>query len=253
MSKSVLVSVIVPFYKELDLIECAIQSVLAQSGIDKELIEICLGDDSSFDEATIRSHLSLGSNEITRIVKNRSGKGAGNARNAAIEIARGDVLAFLDADDYWLDGKLREQLALVESGASFVPGAYKFAERDAVVIPPPALLSARDAFLNTSIGTSTIVITRELLGNSRFRNFEFSQDLDLWARLADKGEFRYACTQNLVTIYAPSGRTRNKLVQFLSFRKLVHRFGFHMFDRTYIYAKYTLRGVFNHYLKGRLA
>ena len=243
------ISVIIPFYKELNLIERAVKSVFDQIIPNEYIIEAIIGNDSPYSEAEIRSQLSETSNEITFIAKNNGPNGAGSARNAAIEISTGDYLAFLDADDYWLQGKISSQISEIKKGANFISTKYAFKNTNTIISPPSKVKSTYDLLCNTTIGTSTILITRDLLGDSRFRNLKTTQDTDLWARLAGKSNFKYSRCDILGTIYSPSERTSNKLKQLTNYRKILNDFEITLFQKIIILTRYSLRGVINHYIR----
>jgi len=99
------ISVIIPVRNGGRYLEEAIRSVLAQ---DPSVLEIIVVDDGSTDESgTIaRSHAPL----VHYCQQPASGAGA--ARNRGVESAAGNFLAFLDADDRWVEGKLRRQIAV---------------------------------------------------------------------------------------------------------------------------------------------
>src|ERR1044072_1794023 len=99
-----LVSVIIPTYNSARFLAESIQSVLGQSFRDFELIVI---DDGSTDntEAVVAAFP-----EALRYVKKANG-GPAAARNFGIREARGDFIAFLDADDFWMSDKLALQVA----------------------------------------------------------------------------------------------------------------------------------------------
>lgn len=242
------VSVIIPFYMEFDLIGRAVDSVLAQELPSGMQLEVIIGNDSGCDEERLRSALPSDADSITRIARNQRAHGAGNARNAALSVASGDILAFLDADDYWLKGKLGRQLQLIQRGANFVACAYRFEGKDARVIPPANVRSTID-ILRGTVGTSTIAVTRELLGPDRFSNLQYSQDLELWCRLTGKPGLRYARIVEEQVVYCPSARTARKLRQFFRFRAVVRMFDIGGVMRLVIYCQFALRGIRNHYLR----
>ena len=243
------ISVIVPFYKELDVIERAIHSVTSQNIPQNVEVEVIIGNDAELAEHQIRAALSEGSNGITTIVKNLRARGAGNARNAAIDVARGEFIAFLDADDYWMPEKLAHQLRLFHGGANFVTGAYRFEAHENVIYPRKHIISTSELLKNLGVGASTVMVRRDFLGANRFKNFRFSQDTEFLARLAGKPGFSFASTHEVVTIYAPSLRTRNKFQQLLAFRNVVREFHLSAMERAEIYLRYAVRGVVNHYLR----
>jgi glycosyltransferase involved in cell wall biosynthesis len=103
-----LVSVILPVFNgELFLGE-AIESVLAQTWSPVELVVV---DDGSTD----RSAEIARAYPLTYVRQENSGVAA--ARNRGIEVARGELLSFLDQDDVWLPQKLERQVAALERDA----------------------------------------------------------------------------------------------------------------------------------------
>ena len=111
MSTRPLVSVIIPTRNRAGLLPRAVASVRAQTHRD---LEILIVDDASTDETpeVVASLMA----EDPRIQVLRNAEPLQNAaRNVGIEAAKGEVLAFLDDDDYWAPQKLERQLPLVES------------------------------------------------------------------------------------------------------------------------------------------
>jgi glycosyltransferase involved in cell wall biosynthesis len=103
-----LVSVIVPTYNRSAFIGKAIDSVLNQTYTRYELIVV---DDGSTDRTPVL--LDRYGNSIKVVHQHNQGVSA--ARNKGIRAAAGDLIAFLDSDDYWLPKKLEEQVALFNS------------------------------------------------------------------------------------------------------------------------------------------
>jgi len=100
------VSVIIPTYNRWPMVGEAVESVLAQSFRDFELIVV---DDGSSDGSAERITALGGDTRI--IVRSRCGVSA--ARNYVASVARGRYLAFLDSDDLWLAEKLAVQTAFM--------------------------------------------------------------------------------------------------------------------------------------------
>jgi glycosyltransferase involved in cell wall biosynthesis len=97
-----LISVLIDTYNYGRFIEQAIESVLSQE-FPQDLVEILVVDDGSTDDTAERVR-KYGSK--VRYLYKRNG-GQGSAFNLGFQHARGDLIAFLDADDYFLPGKLR--------------------------------------------------------------------------------------------------------------------------------------------------
>lgn len=102
------VSVVLPTRDRANMLPTAVQSVLAQTFDDLELIVV---DDGSIDETPS----VLGSIDDPRLVYVRleNTQGAAGARNTGIRRARGALVAFQDSDDEWLPHKLERQVAVL--------------------------------------------------------------------------------------------------------------------------------------------
>ena len=93
------VSVIIPYYKKINYIKKTINSVLNQTFQDFEIILIY--DDNILDDL-ITLENEYKKNPKIKIIKNLNNLGAGISRNIGIKHANGEIISFLDADDYWL-------------------------------------------------------------------------------------------------------------------------------------------------------
>jgi glycosyltransferase involved in cell wall biosynthesis len=101
-----LVSAVIPAYNTEAYLRRAIDSVLAQS---YRPIECIVVDDGSTDH-TAEIARSFG-NRVRCIAQPNAGASA--ARNTGIQAAQGEYIAFLDADDYWLDTKVEHQMRVL--------------------------------------------------------------------------------------------------------------------------------------------
>jgi glycosyltransferase involved in cell wall biosynthesis len=104
------ISVVVPAFNAEAYIRETIESVLAQTFADLEVVVV---DDGSTD-ATCAIVGEYGS---VRLIRQQQG-GAAKARNAGVAAATGEWIAFLDADDLWTPEKLAEQVELARQGAA---------------------------------------------------------------------------------------------------------------------------------------
>ncbi|MBE3118748.1 MAG: glycosyltransferase [Candidatus Atribacteria bacterium] len=106
MNDSPLVSVVIPAYNASRWIAETLESVLAQDFTDYEIIVV----DSSEDDT---SQVVAGFGERVCCIRVRK-EGTGSARNVGIRAARGEYIAFVDADDLWVKEKLRLQVDLLK-------------------------------------------------------------------------------------------------------------------------------------------
>jgi len=183
-----LVSIIIPVFNLEAYLGEAIDSVLNQSCRDFEII---LVDDGSTDRSReiIESYRARIPEMIKTLFMNHGGASA--ARNAGINMARGEWIAFLDGDDIWQPTKLAEQLQLANTDPqyNFIACAAEIYGRKRLFHVIPALpfdlrveLLRRGCFITLS----TVLIRRELLILTRFdEQLEGAQEFDLFLRLAD--------------------------------------------------------------------
>jgi glycosyltransferase involved in cell wall biosynthesis len=103
------VSVVIPSYNSVPTIEEALDSVIKQKFREHEIIVV---NDGSPDTVQFERAINTRLEEIVYIKQPNAGAGA--ARNTAIEHARGQLIAFLDADDAWTPDFLASQLVFLE-------------------------------------------------------------------------------------------------------------------------------------------
>src|SRR6185369_5434439 len=101
-----LISVVIPAYNVSTYIGEALDSVFVQDLKDYEVIVV---NDGSTDTPELEKVLEPFRNRIRYI--HQDNRGISAARNAALRVARGKLIALLDADDVWYEEKLTEQIA----------------------------------------------------------------------------------------------------------------------------------------------
>lgn len=194
MNPSPLVSVVIPSYNSARTITRAIQSALEQ---DYSRLEIVVADDCSADstQETVRQ---LNDARIT-FLPSRVNRGAAATRNRGISYATGTYVAFLDADDAWLPGKISMQVRMMEEYPNarlatcdclFIDTTgrpkHTFYQRRA---PCAGENAWRVLLAYNFIATPTVLARRadlvELGGFSE--TLPTGEDQDLWIRLAARG------------------------------------------------------------------
>ena len=106
-----LVSVIIPYYKKRHFIRETIVSVIKQSYDYLEIIIIY--DDTNLNDLEYLQEISKLDNRI-KIINNNKRLGAGLSRNKGIEQSNGKYVAFIDADDTWVQDKLKDQISFMK-------------------------------------------------------------------------------------------------------------------------------------------
>lgn len=193
-----LVSVIMPAYNGERYIGQSICSVLAQTHKSLELIVV---DDGSIDGTC---EVIRGIQEKDERVKYlfQQNRGQGAARNKGICASKGDLVAFLDQDDLWLEKKLELQIReMKESNADIVfSNGYVFAEDDKndVNTTFPLVYGRFDGremfrllFMQNRIPVLTALVQKDFIVKSGLmeedRRYQNCDDYDLWLSLARSG------------------------------------------------------------------
>lgn len=157
------VSVVIPAFKRADTIAAAIRSVTDQTYGDLEIIVV---DDHS-EDATVEVVESLGDDRI-RVLSHEVNRGGNAARATGIAAARGEFLAFLDADDVWYPKKLELQIRALDAAGSDAGLSYTWFDQELTtgeLVPGGCSTAAgRDTpalLRGNAVGTfSTVVVRR---------------------------------------------------------------------------------------------
>jgi glycosyltransferase involved in cell wall biosynthesis len=191
-----LVSVIIPTYNRAHMIAPSLESALAQTLREYEIIVV---DDGSTDTTRDFLHKAYG-NQI-RYIAHPANRGLSAARNTGIEHARGTYIAVLDDDDLWLPEKLALQVDLMKASPDMVLaycGTMKVDCRGAQLeeIKPDMRGHLFAEMLNRNClkgPASVAIFSREILGESGVFDTGLSScaDWDLWIRLARCGRIDF--------------------------------------------------------------
>ncbi len=204
------VSVIIPAWRSAATIGRALRSVAAQTVKPLEVIVIDDGsDDGSFEAAEACREMMNG---IHLVVIRQDNKGAGAARNAGVRAAKGEWLAFLDADDEWLPNKLERSLAHAE-GASLIAHDYIEVKggHETPMDCTRHFRAAEDPFaalmLRGFIPSITVLARRaDVLAVGGFEeSLPAAQDYDLWLKLLSLPDVRLAMFPEALARYYVSG------------------------------------------------
>ena len=184
-----LVSIIMPSYNAARFVGAALDSVLAQTYTNWELLVV---DDASKDESVKAIEAYAGQDVRIRLIPLSRNVGAAAARNIALEQARGRYIAFLDSDDVWSPNKLERQIAFMQAhGYAFTITGYDTIDEAGSsvnrVIHVPSKLTYRQYLRNTIIGCLTVVIDRQQTGDFRMPEIKSSHDMALWCLIMRRG------------------------------------------------------------------
>lgn len=251
MTRSPLVSVVMPLYNSASTVRESLESILAQTYSN---LEILIVDDGSTDGglAICRSY-----NDPRIRILQQQNRGLAGARNTGIRSSSGAIVAFLDSDDLWLPEKVAMHVnhlqAHPEVGVSYSRSAFIDAAGESLGIYQtpqlqgitPELILCRNPVSNGSC----VVMRREVLDGIRFEanlygatesywfddSFRQSEDIECWLRIALQTDWRIEGIAAPLTLYRVSsgGLSANVEKQFASWQRVL--------DKTARYAPELIR------------
>jgi glycosyltransferase involved in cell wall biosynthesis len=216
-----LVSVIIPAFRSAGYIADTLKSVDEQTYTN---LEVILVNDGSPDTGELLEAIAPWRPRVTYLEQENAGAGA--ARNAGLAIARGEFVAFLDADDRWLPNLVESQVRYLQQHPDCVmvyadarmTGDTPFAGRTFMDTTPSigpvtfrSLLSQQCTVL-----TSSVVARRETIDAvGRFdASMRRGQDFDLWIRLAHRGlRIAYQRVPLIERIVLPDGLSADPVTE----------------------------------------
>ncbi|MCB1425823.1 MAG: glycosyltransferase family A protein [Zhengella sp.] len=238
-----LCSVVIPAFNAMDFLPSAIASVEAQSISGLEVLVL---DDGSTD----------GTAEWLRIVRAQrpwlkvfegGDLGPARARNLLIEKANSGLIAFLDADDEWLPGKLARDIAYHEAqpDISFtftdylhldpqgrsLGTAFEYWKPGFRNLREETFMPLENALVRligcNLVGTSTVVAKRERLRNANgfAEDLPSAEDWDLWLRLAQDGPVAVSTQVTANYLVRPHSETANRTARIAAMETILKRYG----------------------------
>ena len=165
-----LISIIVPVYKVEEYLDMCVQSIVDQTYSN---LEIILVDDGSPDQCPAMCDEWAKKNPRIKVIHQKNA-GAAAARNAALDIAKGDYIGFVDSDDY-IDSDMFEKLLLALEGT----------EKKA------SCCVARSVMLDGSTQPMTEVCAREEMDEAKTIKGIFLNTIDsaVWSKLFERSVF----------------------------------------------------------------
>ena len=183
-----LVSIIIPYYKKSKYILQTINSILNQSYNQFEIIIIY--DDENLSDLDYLEKLFKLEKKI-KIIKNSKNIGAGFSRNKGIENAKGEFIAFIDADDIWKKSKLEKQINFMRKrNLKFSHTSYEIIDENNQVLGKRISRNfekVNDLISSCDIGLSTVILKKEIFDlQTKFPDLKTKEDFVLWLKILQK-------------------------------------------------------------------
>tara|TARA_A100001011_G_C14236509_1_gene811258 strand:+ start:692 stop:1405 length:714 start_codon:yes stop_codon:yes gene_type:complete len=219
-----------PYFKKKEYVEKSILSVINQSYKNLELIIIY--DDESMDDFEYISKICNKFKNI-KIIKNIKNLGAGESRNIGIKSATGDLVAFIDADDFWYEEKLEKQINfLKKNNYKFIFCNYikKSQNSEKEVVCKKKYLGYSNLLKSCDIGLSTVLIETNLIKKNLFPSLKTKEDYVVWLQITKK-EIQAYCLNEILVIWnnsknSLSSNTIQKILDGYKVYRVYEKFSF---------------------------
>lgn len=240
----ILVSVVIPAYNCANFIRQALDSALIQ---DVPLEIIVINDCS-------RDHLDRVMQEYLkypqiRYLKNERNLGVSETRNRGVQLARGEYIAFLDADDYWEEDKLKKQLALIrEKGTVICSTARELmnlnGELTGYILPVKTEYTYQDIRLQNQINCSSVLIKREVALEFPMHHDDSHEDYLMWLEVLKKHEKGCAVNEPLLKYrITDTGKSGSKWNSAKMTYRTYRYMGFNWFQTALFFISYAFHGT----------
>ena len=197
-------SIVIPTYNSQKSIENTLESCVKQSCLPFEIIIV---DDKSQDKTTeiVEKWIQAFSGEVPiQLITLTRNSGPSKARNIGWDVATGDYIAFLDADDLFLPEKLEKIVTVLIENKDMILIGHRAYVQDQMEKGTGKLekISTRVLLKRNLFTTPSVVIKRTI--HERFdETMRFTEDHDLWLRITQKYNKTYYLDHVLTVIDRP--------------------------------------------------
>ena len=173
MVKQPTIDIVIPNYNKAKYLNQCLDSILSQT---YKSWNIYLVDDNSKDNSKeiLQNYQNFDNINLFFLKENR---GPSYCRNLGIEKSSSEFIAFMDSDDFWPKDKLEKQINnMLKNSYNFTYTDYNFFFNDKTqeikTVKLPLFLDFKNFILQSSMSTSSIIISRKILGNVKFKQVD---------------------------------------------------------------------------------
>ena len=211
------IDIIIPNYNKAKYLNQCLDSILSQT---YKNWKIYLVDDNSHDDSAkiFKKYENIDNINFFLLKEN---KGPAFCRNYAIDKSSSEFIAFMDSDDFWPKDKLKNQInEMLKNDYNFTYTDYNFFfndnEEKIKTVKMPLFLDYKNFILKSSMSTSSIIISRNSLGNVKFKDVD-QEDYLFKCDLLKKGETAFNSKDTFVYYRInKNNRSANKLKNLVS-------------------------------------
>lgn len=244
MTGKPLVSVVIPAYQAEKFIRQAVESVWNQD-VPLELIVV---DDCSFDNTQdiLKVYMERAG---FHYIRNKNNMGAAASRNIGIEAAKGDFIAYLDADDWWEPGKLKVQLdTMKQTGSVICSTGRELMKSDGSStgkkVGVASVVSYKDLLRHNSINCSSVLIKKEVAMEFPMCYDKSHEDYITWLKVLKK--YGYCAGVNYPYLkyrLSEGGKSRNKLKSARMTFEVYRYMGYGRIKSGIFFLSYAIHGI----------
>lgn len=243
------VSVVMPAYRCKDTITLAIDSALRQD-VDLEILVIDDCSDDGLDQVMEK----YAKDPSVMYIKNEKNLGAAASRNKGVAMARGEYIAFLDSDDWWSEGKLKEQIRRLEetrtilccTGRELMTPEGELTGR---VIPVKEIITYQDLLTHNSINCSSVLIRSEIMKQYQMEHEDSHEDYILWLKILKQYQKASGINKPYLKYrLSNSGKSGNKLKS-AKMTYMAYRYsGYGTVASLWYFCNYACHGVWKYFM-----
>lgn len=246
MQNSPLISVIMPAYNAEKTLAQAVDSVLAQTYQQLELIIV---NDCSQDNTLKIAQTYAEQDARVRVLTNEQNAGVSKTRHRAVEAAKGDWIAFLDSDDAWAPDKIEKQVALHKAKnakLTFTASAFMDLEGNPIdwELHVPESIAYKKLLKQNLISNSSVLVEKACYQKHEAIGDDMHEDFACWLNILKSGVTAYGIDEPLL-IYriSPASKSGNKLKAAKMNWKTYRATGLNVFTAAYYMVWYTINGL----------
>lgn len=239
-----IVSVIIPAYNCRHTLKEAIDSVLVQ----EVPLEVIVVDDCSKEDLTPVMEQYRGDDRVV-YVKNEKNMGVAASRNRGISLAKGEYIAFLDSDDWWLKGKLSAQLARMQQDQTVLCSTGRqlrtFQGEDmGRYIPVKEIVTYKDMLRHNSIACSSVLVKKVVIEEFPMNHDECHEDYITWLLILQKyGRASGINEPYLQYRMSRDSKSGNKLKSARMTFQVYRHMGYGLLKSCLCFCSYALHGI----------
>ncbi len=249
-----LVSIIMPVLNGEKYIRETLESVASQTYRNYELI-ICDGGSTDKTLDIINEYKDKGRCNNIVLFDNLKVSSVAESRNFGISNAKGDYIAFIDADDVWFNNRLEKQIECfnVNKNIDFICSSYELMDEQSNKVKDFIIenkVTYNNLLKTNIVGCSTVIVKKEALDKFKFTADYFHEDLVLWLKLLKNGYKCYGMSEILVRYRLNTQSKSHNKVNSAKNRWLILRDSekLGLIKSIYYFCIYSINGVIKHKL-----